>query len=80
MSQWLKIFLIVFIVVNLLALVAGIPNPISLFIEGFGSSQRGTRTLDGGLAGLSIIMGIAMLLGWGVVALVMWLTMGRKAA
>lgn len=79
MPHWLKIFLIIFVSVNLLAFIAGIPNPVTLFIEGFGSSQRGTRTLDGGIAALAIVMGFAMLIGWGVVALVMWLTMGRKA-
>jgi hypothetical protein len=80
MAHWLKLFLIIFVAVNALAFVANLPNPITLFIAAGNNPNPGQRSLEGGLAALSGVMAVAMLIGWAVIALVMWLTMGRRPA
>jgi hypothetical protein len=77
-ARWLKWFLATFVLVNLCHAVANAPTPFTLLWQFFTKPAPEARTLDGGIHFQNLVMGVAMLLGWVVVALVMRVAMGKK--
>lgn len=75
MPRWLKWWLALFIGINLACVALNAPNPVTLLWQVATQPAPEARSVDGLTHGLSVVLGLGMLLGWIVLAVVMAVVM-----